>query len=256
MDNGLRYISLSHLNDYDKIGLEELNLIDLSVREDTKFIFHEDSLVSVLNQLKPFYNILSINNEHLFKYHTTYYDTKEYLFYKQHQNGNKKRFKIRKRRYNSVSEVFFEIKIKNNKNKTIKERFIIEGSINDLSAEIKKLTLETIGISIGQLEPSLTVNYDRIALVDKNSKERITIDIGLNVKNVFGSKNFNKLIIAEVKQSRYNSSSKLIKILRKFKACETRFSKYCIGLSQTNKNLKYNRFKPQLLLLDKIINSK
>jgi len=93
-------------------------------------------------------------------------------------------------------------------------------------------------------------------LVDKNLEERITIDMGLKVKNEFRSKNLNRLIIVELKQNRYNPRSNFIKAIRKYKVYETRFSKYCIGLTQINDSLKHNRFKPQLIKLDKILTHK
>ena len=256
MDNYLQQLSENYLTDFSRISLDKLNSINLSVREDTKFIFHENILTSILNDLSPFYDILDINNEQIFKYRTRYFDTKEYQFYTQHQNGNKKRFKIRVREYSSVSDIFFEIKIKNNKNKTIKERFIFDGIIDNLDEDIKKFTFDTIGYSIDDLKISLIVDYDRISLVDKNLEERITIDMGLKVKNEFRSKNLNRLIIVELKQSRYNPRSNFIKAIRKYKVYETRFSKYCIGLTQIDNSLKHNRFKPQLIKLDKILTHK
>ena len=256
MDNYLQQLSANHITDFSSISLEKLNSINLSVREDTKFIFHENILISILNDVSPFYDILNINNEQIFKYRTRYYDTSNYQFYTQHQNGNKKRFKIRVREYSSVSEIFFEIKIKNNKNKTSKERFIFDGIIYNLEEDIKKMTFDTIGHSIDDLQESLIVDYDRISLVDKNLEERITIDTGLKVKNKFGAKSFDGLIIAELKQSRYNPRSNFIKALRKYKVYETRFSKYCIGLTQIDNSLKHNRFKPQLIKLDKILTHK
>ena len=256
MDNYFQQLSVNHLSNYSSISLEKLNSINLSAREDTKFIFHEDILASILDDISPFYDILNINNEQIFKYNTIYYDTRDYHFYTQHQNGNKKRFKIRVRKYSSVSEIFFEIKIKNNRNKTIKERFIFDGIIHNLNEDIKKFTFDTIGHSIENLHVSLIVDYNRISLVDKNLKERITIDMGLKVKNGSGSKRLDKLIIAELKQNRYNPRSNFIKAIRKYKVYETRFSKYCIGLTKIDKTLKRNRFKPQLIKLDKILTHK
>ena len=122
--------------------------------------------------------------------------------------------------------------------------------------DIKKFTFDTIGYSIDDLKISLIVDYDRISLVDKNLEERITIDMGLKVKNEFRSKNLNRLIIVELKQNRYNPRSNFIKALRKYKVYETRFSKYCIGLTQIDNSLKHNRFKPQLIKLDKILTHK
>jgi len=250
MDN---YNLLNSLKNYNKINLDDLNSVGLLNRQDTKFIFHQDQLVSILKEAESFYNILDINNKQVFEYDTTYYDTEELIFFNQHKNGKKKRFKIRIRKYSSTKDIFFEIKIKNNKNKTIKERFIFDGDIRNLSKEVRGFTFDTIGFSLDRLKPILKVNFFRITLASKNLEERMTIDMGLKVKNETVSENFNKLVIAEIKQSRYNPKSNFIKILRKFKIHQSKFSKYCIGLIHTKNNLKYNRFKPELFKINKIL---
>ena len=91
-------------------------------------------------------------------------------------------------------------------------------------------------------------------MADKNLKERLTIDLGLNVSNGLISKSFDKLVIAEIKQDRYNPKSDFFKILRKYKIYKSGFSKYCMGIIHTNNDIKHNRFKPQLLRLNKILN--
>ena len=64
---------------------------------------------------------------------------------------------------------------------------------------------------------------------------------------------FDQLIISEIKQNKYNPKSDFIRILRNLKIQEMRFSKYCMGLLHVNNNLKYNRFKPRLIQINKIL---
>tara|TARA_B100000959_G_C14740967_1_gene525052 strand:- start:492 stop:773 length:282 start_codon:yes stop_codon:yes gene_type:complete len=93
-----------------------------------------------------------------------------------------------------------------------------------------------------------------MTFIDNNSTERLTIDTNLNVKNnINSSMNYDKLIICEIKQKKYNPKSSFIKIVRDLKIHEMRFSKYCIGLVNLNTNIKYNRFKEETLYLNKII---
>jgi hypothetical protein len=58
---------------------------------------------------------------------------------------------------------------------------------------------------------------------------------------------------AEIKQKKYNPKSDFIQILRNHKIPEMRFSKYCMGMLHVNKKIKYNRFKPKLLQINKIL---
>ena len=69
------------------------------------------------------------------------------------------------------------------------------------------------------------------------------------------------LIIAEVKQERYNRDSPFIQAMKRSRIQPMRISKYCIGsvlLNNSTKNnlfkeqFKYNRFKPKILTLNKI----
>ena len=51
----------------------------------------------------------------------------------------------------------------------------------------------------------------------------------------------------------YNPKSEFIQILRKMKIPEMRFSKYCMGILHTYEHVKFNRFKPKLTQINKIL---
>jgi hypothetical protein len=92
-----------------------------------------------------------------------------------------------------------------------------------------------------------------MTLVNKRLNERLTIDTGLNVENGTTSKMFENLVITEIKQNKYNPKSDFIQILRSLRIPEMRFSKYCMGMLHVNKNIKYNRFKPKLIQINKML---
>ena len=253
MEMRVSSIVLDSLKEYEHINLSQLNSVELLNRSDTKYIFNEKYLLPIISDLKSHYNLLQIASENIYLYTTTYYDTLDYLFYKQHQNGNKKRFKIRKRSYSSSSDIYFEIKEKNNKDKTIKNRFPFNGKLADLDDLAKSAILKSTGLGVDELEATLEVQFFRFTMSDKNFKERVTIDTQINVKKNELSKSFDRLVIAEVKQDSYNSRSEFFKILKKYKIFQSGFSKYCMGLINLNNNLKHNRFKPQLMKLNKIL---
>ena len=119
-------ISPNLVNDLHTISLDELDKVKLLDRQDTKFVFNQDQLPVILEKIRPFYKILEISNDLVFNYDTTYFDTDDFLFYNQHHNENRKRFKVRLRKYSSNSNLYFEIKIKNNKNRTIKKRLLVD----------------------------------------------------------------------------------------------------------------------------------
>ena len=138
MNNNKTSIFQNLLNNFQTLSLDELDRVKLLDRKDTKFVFTQMQLPLILRKLKPFYRILEINDSQVFVYDTNYFDTDDFLFYNQHHNENRKRFKVRFRKYNSNSKLFFEIKIKNNKNRTVKKRLLVN-EMNKRLGEKEKL---------------------------------------------------------------------------------------------------------------------
>lgn len=241
------------LKGYETLSLNELKQVKLLNRQDTKFVFNQVQLPLILDKIKPFYRILEISHELFFTYDTTYFDTDDFLFYKQHHNEKRKRFKVRFRNYSNNDNSYFEIKIKNNKNRTVKKRFIVGEMRESLGEQENKLVSELIGLSPNQLTAKLNIQFTRITLADNNFNERLTIDTNLTAKNGSDRKIFDQLVIAEIKQKKYNPKSNFIQLLRGLKIPEMRFSKYCMGMLHINKGIKYNRFKPKLSQINKIL---
>ena len=241
------------LNHFQTVSLDDLDRVRLLDRKDTKFVFNQIDLPHILEKLKPFYRILEINNDRVYTYDTTYFDTDNFLFYVQHHNGSRNRFKVRFRKYSSNKKSYFEVKIKNNKNRTIKKRLKVDKMNEHLGNQEMDLVSKITGLSPSQITPKLDLEFSRITLTDNNFNERLTIDANLSAKNGTSNKLFDQLIISEIKQNKYNPKSDFIRILRNLKIQEIRCSKYCMGLLHINNNLKYNRFKPRLTQINKIL---
>ena len=237
---------------FNSISLKTLDKVRLLNRKDTKFVFSQANLLLFLDKLKPFYQILEINGLRTFAYENTYFDTDEFLFYIQHHNESRKRFKVRHRKYCETNDQYFEIKVKDNKNRTIKKRLRINEMNGCLGEMERHLVSEIIGLSPEQLTPKLDIQFFRITLADNSFNERLTIDTNLSVKNGISSKIFDQLVISEIKQKIYNPKSDYVQILRNLKIPEMRFSKYCMGMLHVNEGIKYNRFKSKLFQINKI----
>ena len=176
------------------------------------------------------------------------------MFFNQHHNEKRDRFKVRFRKYDKTNKLFFEIKKKNNQNRTIKNRISVKKVKNDLEESEMNLVTKTIDKSLKKLSQKLIIEFNRITLANNSLTERLTIDINLSVKNGTEVKLFDQLVITEIKQNKYNPKSDFIQILREMKIPEMRFSKYCMGILHIYKKIKYNRFKPKLTQIDKILN--
>lgn len=240
------------LEEFNPITLKEMDNVKLMDRTDTKYVFRLENLVAFLEEIKEDYRILEVNGHRISRYESLYFDTKNFDLYLSHHRGRPNRYKIRCRKYVESELHFFEVKFKNNKGRTIKNR-VKQPQINTLikdSAEI--LLLEKTPLNSCDLEAKLWVNYSRITLVNKNSPERVTIDINLNFKNDSNDKTIHNLVIAEVKQDKLVSSS-FIKLMKKYHIREGSISKYCFGVLSLF-TIKHNNFKPNLNLLKKILN--
>jgi hypothetical protein len=232
--------------------MDSVALLD---RVDTKFIFKADMLPGFLKMILPHYYVLDIKKNRMSGYETIYYDTADMDFYKHHHNGKMNRYKIRERCYTDSNLCFFEIKYKNNKERTIKKRMKI-GEINErLTDEVKEFLVDKTGLDPESFCANLIVKYSRITLVSKLSKERVTIDTGLSYKRNGESFSYPHIVIAEVKQGK-NQFSPFIKVMKANHIRPSGLSKYCLGIVTLNKEVKINNFKSKILYLKKISNEK
>ncbi len=242
----------SHISKFEPISLNEMNGVKLMSRVDTKFVFNKSFLFEILPILQKDYRVLKIDGHRFSKYKSIYFDTPEFLFFNSHHNGRVNRIKIRFREYLNSGLCFFEIKKKNARGQTIKSRINVKKSYRTLNKDHHRFIQK-------QLNNNYELNYchenffNRITLVNKKLKERLTIDFNFRFKNypnkvINDSKN---IIIAELKQERLNRESLFYKIIRKKRVRKTGMSKYCFATSTIFPQLKSNRFKPNFAILEK-----
>lgn len=240
---------------FTPITLKEMDNVKLMDRTDTKYVFKYSHLPVLLNQLKDDYRILDINGNRISRYESLYFDTENFHLYHCHHRGKPKRFKIRFRKYVESDLCFFEVKFKNNKGRTIKDRVKQKQIDVTISGKAEILLKEKTPLLPNLLEAKLWVNYSRITLVNKNSPERVTIDIDLTFKNNKEDKIIDNLVIAEVKQDKTLTSA-FVKLMKKYHFREGSISKYCYGVINLYNSIKHNNFKPNLNLLKKTLHTK
>lgn len=241
----------SILNKFSTITLAEMDHVKLMDRTDTKYVFNKIQLLPILSELIDHYRILEINDNKISRYESLYFDTPNFDLYHKHQNGKLNRYKIRFRKYVESNLHFFEIKFKNNKGRTIKNRVKqqqIDGLIQDKAST---LLTENTPFCAANLESKLWVNYSRITLVNKTSQERVTLDINLHFKNEDQIKLVENIVIAEVKQAKA-TTSKFITLMKQLHIREGGISKYCLGVVSLNHKIKHNNFKASINFLKKI----
>ena len=247
MDKGIT----PFLDAFESITLAEMEGVKLLDRTDTKFVFNAKLLPVVLDSLSEYYKILDVNGIKQNRYETLYFDTPNFKLYHDHHNGRINRYKVRYRKYVDSDLVFFEVKYKNNKGRTIKSR-INRKSIQEV-IEGKSIAFinEKTSLQAEALQSKLWVNYSRITLVNKVTTERLTIDLDLEFKKDEQVQNFPSLVIAEIKQEKAGPSP-FLKVMKKNHIREGSISKYCFAVVSLMNGIKKNKFKSNLLTLKKL----
>ena len=227
-----------------------MDAVKLLNRTDTKFVIPKDLFVRILPILKESYKVLEIKNKRVAQYKTLYFDTDDFDFYTHHHNGWPNRYKVRMRKYIDSGLCYLEIKNKK-KGRTIKKRI----QIADFEEEISETSLQFISDVIPNdiiLIKKLWNSFNRITLVNKTDKERLTLDIGLGFQWNDKDLSLQNVIIGEVKQEKVNRNSPFMKLIKENGVRPLRVSKYCIGAKLLYPALKNNRFKEKHIHINKI----
>ena len=240
------------ISDYTSISLSDMENVKLMNRTDTKFVFHFHKLPKLLKRLQEYYSVLEINGHRKHTYKSLYFDTNDRKFYHDHHNNRVNRNKVRFREYVDTGGIFLEIKSKNNKGRTIKKRKEVENISTTLSSEEQGYINQIIGEQV-DVKPKQWINFTRITFVHKKRKERVTIDINLDFKDIVKEKgDLKEIIIAEVKQDRMSRSSDFIRIAKEMSIFPFRLSKYCMSTIHLEPAIKKNRFKKKVLFINKL----
>ena len=239
---------------FEKISLHEMDAVQLQNRMDTKLIFHIDRLPFILEGMKQHYQVFEIDHGRLNPYSTVYFDDDQWKLYLLHHNEKSNRFKLRFRTYLSSNLSFFEIKYKNNKGRTVKERIKVPEITGTIEGKAAELLAAISPVPASDFLPKLKVNYSRITFVSKEKNERVTIDINMVYSNREKELALNDLVIAEVKQGRASTGSPFLKIMKGQGIRPGSISKYCLGVLLLNPEVKQNNFKIKLISVNKIIN--
>jgi VTC domain len=250
------------LKNFTSHSLNDLKNASLMNRVDTKFIVPIHALEHLLNTLPSSYSALEINGQKSFQYVSTYFDTEDYLFYRMHHGGKLNRHKVRVRHYVDSDTHYLEVKLKNNKKRTLKQRIEIASS-TDYDLKAHQDFLQRLQVPQAQtLQASLINSYQRIALASELRGERLTIDLNLcnqaltpNLSHEWPTQvHLSHFAVVELKQASLNRSSPFFELVRKMGIRPSGFSKYCLGMAftQTHEAIKHNHFKPIVRRIERL----
>ena len=234
------------LTAFAPISLEQMSSVKLMNRIDTKFVTTMPQLERLHRMAQGEYYVQEIKGERNMLYDTTYFDTRDFGMYNEHQHKHTNRQKIRFRTYVSSDLQFMEVKTKNNHGRTKKKS--IEVTDMDLGDPTKREFLaKHLRYGVDTLIPHMHNHFHRITLVNKAMTERLTIDTALHFHNVVTDcdRDMGSLVIVELKRDGL-CYSPVLEMLRQLHIHPHGFSKYCMGAAMTNDQLPVNNFKPKL----------
>jgi hypothetical protein len=244
----------SVVTEFSGISLEEVQNADLMQRKDRKYLFGYRLVPDLLRAVADHYRILEIEGRRIHNYQTLYYDTPNLDMYRLHHSGRVNRHKIRFRKYGGSESIYLEVKKKDARGVTIKNRIQTENrNAVILSREEEFLSLYTPYEDV-KMVPVLENSFNRITLVNRDQTERVTLDYHLwfSSHRIDGSLELPGISISEIKFRDHLSCSRFHETLRQARVIPRRFSKYCIGMAMLESDLKQNLFKERVRQVRKI----
>lgn len=243
------------LQSFKHISLEEMQRVRLMNRTDTKFVTTVPQLVRLLEMMPGEYLVQETGGLREMPYYTCYFDTPDLDMFAQHQRGRKARQKIRLRVYENSGTAFIEIKDKDNRGRTHKKRIPAEGFDEDVMPYSDFIRRHSHYIP-EILAPQVRNRFRRITLVNRLMTERLTIDTGLCFHNVSTGcdRSLDGLVIIELKRDG-NTVSPVRRMLHGLHIHPAGFSKYCMGMALTDRQLRQNRLKPRLRMVRRMLYS-
>lgn len=221
-------------------------------RIDNKYIVEADDLQALLPGLMEHYDILQIGDRRGFNYATRYFDDPEKSAYYEHHQGKRKGFKVRARRYMEAGLCYVELKMKEKRGTTIKQRIEYDfDSYGSLTSEALQFVKKRYQLHYGKtfaykVQPTLDIAYQRLTLVSKDRSERMTIDTDLVFSGEARKLSAKKGVFIIETKSR-NGRGHADKCLRALHHYPTkRCSKYCVGMAALSQVARYNFFLPTM----------
>ncbi len=243
---------MTFLNAMNTVSLAQLDSVALLNRIDNKYVLNKEQLQSIAAIIQQNYEVLQIGNDKIFTYENNYFDTEDLQFYYDHHNGYSNRMKVRSRKYVESDTSFFEIKRKENIERTSKTREQVDELILAIDENQKEIIQGLSRKPIADLSLMLNNKFNRITFVNTNQTERMTLDFNLQFSDEMGEKNFSDFYVLEIKQSKSNGRSIVTEALKKSNIREQGFSKYIFGVIALKDNVRTNNFLPLIKKINKL----
>lgn len=223
----------------EPISLAELNAqAELMTRVDRKYFVPRTLLSSLLSQVEDEFRVLQIGSERVFEYRTVYFDTPDFMFFRQHAQGRRHRFKVRTRTYSNSGDCRLEVKSKGYRGQTVKERITHENP-HELDQESHDFITSITGEDSALLRPVLETVYHRVTLC--HDDQRVTCDLNLECRAGDAKHYGPNDVLVETKSS--GARGPIDRLLHSSGVRPHSVSKYCVSASLLYPELPSNAWR-------------
>ena len=253
------------------IGLADLDIAAaLQTRTDRKYLVAPGLLPDLLGAVDSFHRqtqcsgepvrVLDIGGTRSFAYRSTYFDTPDLFSYHQAARSRPTRFKVRTRSYLATGTCWLEVKVRNARGETVKDRIELPpGCERHLTPEARTFLAghDQIAPHLDQLTPALVTTYDRATLHcgGLSRGQRVTVDAGLGCSRVTGTDadgtaadgtdvalgDLTNLLIVETKSAGHGPGP-FDRALWGLGVRPTGISKYAVGMAASQRSLPANKW--------------
>jgi hypothetical protein len=229
----------------DPISLDELDAVAaLLTRRDRKYVVPMEVAELAVERLGDVSRVLDIDGRRRFHYESVYFDTPDGVSYLAAAHRRPRRFKVRTRSYLDSGRCLLEIKTRDPRGRTAKQRFTYpierrEGL--DPAGRAFVAHCDLIGGRSAILAPALTSRYARSTLLVDADGTRLTLDEGLEAWTPDGRTVFLPgIAIVETKTP--GQPSEADRVLWSLGYRPARVSKFCTCLAALRPELPSNRW--------------
>ena len=220
----------------------------LLTRRDRKYVVPLETAAQLVERLGDAGRVLEIGGRRSFRYESVYFDTPQGASYLAAARRRSRRYKVRTRSYLDAGRCLLEVKTRDPRGRTVKERLEHPIELRDHldphgRAFVRRCPL--IGDQDRILEPALTTRYARTTLLVGADPARVTIDTDVEARTPDG-----RLVVlvgmAIVETKSGGPPSAADRALWSLGRRPTRVSKYCTSLAALRPELPSNKWTQAL----------
>lgn len=222
----------------------------LLTRTDRKYALSTADAAMTLELVDPATTrVLVIDGVQNLGYTSVYLDSADLDTFRLAARGRRRRFKVRTRRYESNGAAFLEVKTRF-REQTVKHRlpgeYLDQGRLDETGAAFVAETLRGAGVrnvAVGELTPSLRVDYRRVTLFHEPTASRVTIDTGLTWWDVRTERWLSRPDLAIIETKSAGRPAGMDRLLWSLGHRPDGISKYATALAAMHPQLPSNKWR-------------